>query len=152
MDHAAHIKMMAQAQWQAEVSKRGMEVMPFNVAATTHIFTKNDTDGVQQVVTKKAADDTQLKLIRQHLQEIKTQFLNGDFSGPVHIHGQAMPGLAELKDAKPGQISIEYRDINEGAELIYRTTDKQLASALHQWFDAQLSDHENDAKMGQSSF
>lgn len=150
MDHAAHMKMMEQADRQAGVAKRGHEVMPFSLAATTHIFTKTSEGGVQQVVTKKASDDAQVRLIRQHLQDIKTQFLGGDFSGPAHIHGQEMPGLAELRAAKSGQITIKYRDIKEGAELSYQTSDKKLVTALHQWFDAQLSDHGKDAKTGQA--
>lgn len=34
-----------------------------------------------------------------------------------------MPGLAELKAAKPGQIDIAYSDVKGGAELTYKTTD-----------------------------
>ena len=56
-----------------------------------------------------------------------------------------MPGLAELKAAKPGQIGIAYRDVKDGAELTYNTSDASLVVALHQWFDAQLSDHGKDA-------
>ena len=141
-------KKMAESQRQTEVSQRGKEVMPFTLAATTHIFAKSETGGAQQVVTKAAGDDAQAKLIRQHLQEIKAQFLKGDFSGPTHIHGWSMPGLAELKAAKPGQIAIEYRDIKDGAELIYKTSDAKTVAALHKWFDAQLSDHGKDAMEG----
>ena len=32
-----------------------------------------------------------------------------------------MPGLAELEAAKPGQIAIDYRDVDTGAQLSYRT-------------------------------
>ena len=148
MDHAAHMKMMAESQRQAEVSQRGKDVMPFSLSATTHIFTKSDTGGVQQVVAKVAGDDAQAKLIQQHLQEIQAQFFKGDFSGPTHIHGQTMPGLAELKAAKLGQIVIVYRDIKDGGELTYETTSMELVSALHKWFDAQLSDHGKDAMEG----
>jgi hypothetical protein len=148
MDHAAHMQMMAEMQRQAEVSRLGKDVMPFTLAATTHIFAKSGTGGTQQVVAKAAGDAAQVKLIRQHLQDIQAQFLQGDFSGPTHIHGQAMPGLAELKAAKPGQIAIEYRDIKDGAELTYKTTDAKLVAALHHWFDAQLSDHGKDAMEG----
>jgi len=148
LDHAAHMKMMAESQRQAEVSQRGKNVMPFSLAATTHIFTKSEAGGVQQVVAKAAGDEAQAKLIRLHLLEIKAQFLKGDFSGPTHIHGQSMPGLAELKAAKPGQIGIEYRDVKDGAELTYRIADAKLVAALHKWFDAQLSDHGKDAMEG----
>lgn len=147
-DHAAHMAVMADAQRQAEVSQRGRDVMPFSLAATTHIFTKNAEGGVQQVVAKKSTDTDQVKLIRQHLQEIRGQFLKGDFSGPTHIHGQDMPGLADLKAAKPGQIVIGYKDIEGGAELTYKTQDMALVAALHKWFSAQLSDHGKDAMEG----
>lgn len=71
-----------------------------------------------------------------------------DFSGPLHIHGDQMPGLAQFKAAKPGRIAIDYRDVDGGGELSYRTADAQLVSTLHTWFDAQLSDHGPDAMPG----
>jgi hypothetical protein len=148
MDHSAHMAMMADAQRQSEVANRGKDVMPFTLAATTHIFTKDAKGGVQRVVAKKSSNAAQVKLVRKHLQEIREQFLQGDFSGPSHIHGQDMPGLAALKEAKPGQIDIAYQDVKGGAELWYKTKDSDLVAALHQWFDAQLSDHGKDAMEG----
>jgi hypothetical protein len=56
-----------------------------------------------------------------------------------------MPGLAELRSAKPGQIEIAYHEVSAGAELTYKTSKAALVVALHQWFDAQLSDHGKDA-------
>jgi hypothetical protein len=148
MDHAAHMKMMADAQRQAEVSERGKDVMPFSLTATTHIFSKSADGGIQQVVAKKSEDTTQVKLVRQHLQQIREAFRKGDFSGPTHIHGQDMPGLVDLQASTPGQMSIVYRDVKGGAELIYKTSDASLVAALHKWFDAQLSDHGKDAMEG----
>lgn len=148
MDHATNMKMMEQVQRQAEVSKLGREVMPFTLAATTHIFAKSETGGTRQVVAKAAGDETQIQLIRQHLQDIRAQFLKGDFSGPTHIHGQNMPGLAELKEVEPGQFSIDFNDLKDGAELIYKTSEAKIVVALHKLFDAQLSDHGRDAMEG----
>lgn len=148
MDHTAHMTMMADAQRQAEVAKRGKDVMPFSLTATTHIFTKGPEGGVQRVIARQSSDTAQVKLVRMHLQEIREQFLKGDFSGPSHIHGQDMPGLAELKDAKPGQIDIAYKDVKGGGELTYKTSAATLVAALHKWFDAQLSDHGKDAMEG----
>jgi hypothetical protein len=79
---------------------------------------------------------------------MRGRFEKGDYSGPTHIHGDAMPGLAELKAAKPGQIAVSYQDVADGAELEYRTSDPKLVSALHAWIDAQLSDHGKDATPG----
>lgn len=143
-----HMAAMADAQRQAEVAQRGKTVMPFSLKATTHIFTKNAEGGTQRVVARKANDAAQVKLVRQHLQEIKDQFLKGDFSGPTQIHGQGMPGLADLRAASPGQIAIDYKDVKGGAELTYKTSDANLVAVLHKWFDAQLSDHGGDAMKG----
>jgi hypothetical protein len=139
--HATH-------QRQAEVAARGADVMPFDLAATTHIFTRLQDGGTQRVIAKDSSDAAQIKLVRAHLHDIQRQFQKGDFSGPSHIHGTDMPGLAQLHAARPGQISIDYRDVKGGAELTYRTRDPKLVGALHQWFDAQLSDHGADAMAG----
>lgn len=151
MDDDAHITMMEQTQRQAAVAERGKDVMPFSLAATTHVFSKTAEGGVQQVVAKRATDAAQVHLARGHLQEIREQFLKGDFSGPSHIHGQDMPGLAELKEAKVGQIAIDYQDIKGGGQLTYRTADASLVAALHTWFDAQLADHGKDAMEGHAN-
>lgn len=148
MDHAAHMAEATKAQREAEVAKRGVDVMPFSLPATTHIFTKTANGGVQQVVARKVSDTVQVRLVRQHLREIRGQFLKGDFAGPSHIHGEDMPGLAELQAARPGQIAIAYRDIRGGAQLTYSTRQASLVAALHAWFDAQLSDHGRDAMAG----
>ena len=82
------------------------DVMPFRLDATTHVFTKTATGGVQRVVSKNPTDRVQTGLVRQHLHEIQSQFLSGNFAGPSHIHGADMPGLATLNAAKPGEIRI----------------------------------------------
>ena len=145
---AAAESFAADAERQAEVAQRGAEVMPFSLKATTHIFTKSDDGGSQRVVAKSPSDSHQTQLIREHLREIQTRFQRGDFSGPARTHGADMPGLAQLRAAKPGQISITYKDIKGGGELTYRSDDPKLVSSLHTWFDAQLSDHGADAMDG----
>lgn len=138
----------ADAQRQGEVANRSVDVMPFSLKATTHVFTKTAEGGTQRVIAKNIADGTQVRLVREHLRDIQTRFLKGDFSGPSHIHGNEMPGLVELRVAKPGRVAIRYKDVDGGAELIYQTADAKLVAALHEWFDAQLSDHGADAVAG----
>lgn len=133
---------------QDAVAERGVDVMPFALNATTHIFTKTKTGGIQQVVAKSAKDGVQTRLIREHLSEIAAQFSKGDFSGPSHIHGDDMPGLAELKQADPSAIKVQYQEIKSGGRIAYTTSNPELITALHKWFDAQLSDHGHDAMKG----
>lgn len=139
----------ANSERRAEVAKQGAEVMPFNLQDTTHVFIKTPSGGIQRVIAKSRTNTQQIALVREHLRAIRAQFANGDFSGPTHVHGEAMPGLHELKAAAPGQIDVQYRDVEAGGELTYRCEDKSLITALHEWFDAQLSDHGADAKAGE---
>jgi len=138
----------ADAKRQNEVSERGADVMPFALKATTHVFTKTDDGGIQRVVAKDPSDVQQIRLVRDHLQSIRAQFAKRDFSSPAKIHGDDMPGLAELRAAKPGDLAIAYKPLQDGAELIYKARNPKLVPALHAWFDAQLSDHGSDAMEG----
>lgn len=133
---------------QDAVAERGVDVMPFDLNATTHVFTKTKTGGVQQVVAKSANDAAQIRLIREHLNEIAAQFSKRDFSGPASIHGDDMPGLAELKKAAPAELKVQYRKMKAGARIIYTAHNPELVAALHKWFDAQVSDHGNHAMEG----
>jgi hypothetical protein len=128
-----------------EVEKRGAQVMPFYLEQTTHIFTKTEKGGLQVVISKESADKGQIELIRAHLFKISRDFMQGDFSDPMKIHGEDMPGLAELRKASPGSIRIEYRELPTGAQIGYLSDDPQLVAAIHRWFDAQLSDHSGHA-------
>jgi hypothetical protein len=128
-----------------EVAKRSVYVMPFSLEQTTHVFSKTEKGGLQQVIAKDAANAEQIKLIREHLSKISQEFMRGDFSDPAKIHGEDMPGLSELKAAPPGQIKVVYKELPDGAEINYSTDDPKLIKAIHKWFDAQLSDHARHA-------
>lgn len=131
-----------------EVTARGAQVMPFSLERTTHIFTKTANGGVQQVIAKEETDIKQIRLIREHLTKISQEFAGGDFTDPARIHGDDMPGLATLRAAQSGQIDIVYLELPDGAEITYRSRNSGLIAALHQWFDAQLSDHAQHAMPG----
>ena len=133
-----------------EVQARGVHVMPFDLNKTLHIFTKVKQGGVQQVIAKNKNDTEQIQLIRQHLAKISREYNQGDFSNPVKIHGENMAGLQTLKTAEKGSLSIVYKELPDGAEIDYSSEKPELISAIHQFFDAQLSDHARHAVSGDS--
>ncbi|MFF9776488.1 aspartate carbamoyltransferase [Streptomyces sp. NPDC013978] len=132
---------------QEAVAERGRTVMPFDLEQTTHHFTPTETGGVQDVVADRPDDATQVGLIRTHLQQEAKAFSQGDFGDPEQIHGDSMPGLTELEDGYEG-IEVRYRERPDGATLTYETEEPALVDALHDWFDAQLSDHGDHAESG----
>jgi len=131
-----------------EITQRGMHVMPFDLKQTQHIFNKTETGGLQQVIVRNPPNTQQVELIRQHLSKITQEFTRGDFSNPAKIHGQDMPGLAELRKAEPGQLHVDYKELENGAEITYSSKEPILIDAIHRWFDAQLADHGPDAVPG----
>ena len=128
-----------------EIAQKGVQIMPFNLDQTVHVFSKKEDGGLQQVVVKNQTNTAQIKLIREHLNEIANKFKQGDFSDPSKLHGDNMPGLAMLKKARPGEINIIYTELPDGAQIIYSSDNPALILAIHQWFDAQLSDHARHA-------
>ncbi len=129
---------------QEEVRQKGAQVMPFALERTVHVFDKTDTGGVQRALVRGDSPE-QLAMIRAHLQDIAKAFAARDFSKPMHIHGTDMPGLAELQAAKADDLSTEYKELADGAQITYSSHSTKVVAAIHRWFDAQVSDHGDDA-------
>lgn len=130
------------------VAERGRHVMPFHLEKTRHVFDKTNYGGIQQVVAKDAADAEQIGLIRRHLAELVQRFRQGDFSRQRRIHGDDMPGVAEMA-ADYKRIGFAYRELADGAEIEYSAEDPGLIDAIHRYFNAQLRDHARHAVGGQ---
>lgn len=128
---------------RAQVAATGAQVMPFDLDATTHVFEKTEFGGIQQVVAD-AADPRQVALIREHLEVEAERFARGDFHDPAMIHGEHMAGLHQLVQGHE-RLSIEYSEIDDGGQILYRAEDPGLVAAIHVWFDAQLRDHGDHA-------
>lgn len=127
-----------------EVHQRTQQVVPYKLDLVQQTFTKTVHGGIQHVVAKSADDAKQIKLIQAHLAEIANQFRKGDFSVTERMHGADMPGLAKLKTAKTDDIRFEYKPLDNGAQIHYSTEYPQFVQALHEWFDAQISEHGSD--------
>ncbi len=136
-----------QAERQASVAEAGADVMPFDLEKTTHVFETIESGGLQQVVSD-THDAEQIGRIRGHLSEEAEKFARGDFHDPEMIHGEEMPGLHTLVVGHE-RISIQYREIDRGAEIRYSTEDPALVAAIHAWFEAQLGDHGDHARAHQ---
>jgi hypothetical protein len=127
-----------------EVHERVQRVVPYALDRTLQTFTKTVHGGVQHVVVKSADDTQQIKLIQEHLQKLANEYRKGDFSASERVHGADMPGLVQLKKAEIDDIKFEYKALPNGAQIHYSTEYPQYDKALHEWFDAQVSDHGSD--------
>ena len=125
---------------QDEVAMRGAAVMPFDLNKTHHAFEQNATGGVETVRALDPADSAQIGLIRSHLRSVATKFASGDFSDPMAIHGDQMAGVGALS-AGASRVKIEYAELHDGAKITYASDEPVLIGAIHDWFNAQVSDH-----------
>ncbi|MFI3156547.1 MAG: aspartate carbamoyltransferase [Methylococcaceae bacterium] len=128
-----------------EVQQRTQQVVPYALDQTQLTFTKTVHGGVQHVVAKSADNTQQIKLIQANLLKMASDFRKGDFSVTEHIHGANMPGLAQLRMAETDNIKYEYKALPNGAQIHYSTEYPQYVQALHEWFDAQMSEHNSEA-------
>ena len=124
-----------------EVQQRTQQVVPYSLDQTLLTFTKTVHGGVQHVVVKSADNTEQIKLIQANLLKMASDFRKGDFSVTEQIHGADMPGLARLKMAETDDIKYEYKALPNGAQIHYSTEYPEYVQALHEWFDAQMSEH-----------
>lgn len=130
---------------QQHVHNMSHHVMPFTMKDTIHLFRMTETGGIQRVLLREDGDSSQLMHIRHHLQMEADLFRQGNFSDPQRLHGDNMPGLAELR-ANPGTMQVEYFEEAQGAGIRFTTSDIKTLTAIHRWFGAQLSEHGADAK------
>jgi len=129
---------------QEHVHRMSHDVMPFDLAKTTHTFRMTDSGGVERVIVKDESDKDQVLLIQKHLQQEAESFQRGDYSAPALLHGDDMPGLNDLQ-TNADQISVRYSPLPNGAEITFETAELHLLTAIHKWFGAQLSEHGADA-------
>lgn len=130
---------------QAVVAEAGADVMPFDLDATTHVFSDTPTGGRQDVMADDPNDRASVRQVRSHLAEEADKFRVGDFSDPEAIHGPEMPGLRTLQQ-RFDDIGIEVIDTDGGAAIVYTTDDPDLVETIHVWFAAQSSDHGSHAE------
>ena len=126
-----------------KMNPRVQQVRPYELDQTLQTFTKTAHGGVQHVVAKSPNNTKQIKLIQAHLRELANQFRNGNFSASERMHGPEMPGLAQMKKAEKDDIHYQYKALEDGAQIHYSTEFPPYVLALHEWFDAQASDHGN---------
>ena len=99
-------------------------------APQTQVFQKTTDGGIQQVTANDPKDQTRVATIRKDLEAEAARFGTGDYSGTL-----AVKYLAKLK---PGEISIIYRNVGNGAAVDYKGNDAAGVSAVHDWIDAQI--------------
>ncbi len=119
------------------------QLLPYAVDQALEGFAKTPDGGVMQIVVKPSGDETQIKPMQQYLRQTAKEYGKGDFSSTERFHGTDMPGLAQMKSAKTGEIRYQYKALRNGGQIRFSTEYPQLLEALHAWIEAQIKEHGN---------
>jgi len=120
-----------------DVDAKGDKVMGFPHDKTTHHFLLYKTGGAIEVVAK---DNENRDKIRMHLRHISHMFAAGDFSAPMLIHGNEVPGKNVMTERK-AQIAYQFEELPMGGRVKIVTSDKKALAAVHEFLRFQISEH-----------
>jgi ubiquinone/menaquinone biosynthesis C-methylase UbiE len=137
MTHEQHMEQMKQ---DAEMKQHGNAAMGFDQDKTTHHFTMNAEGGAIDVSANDPADQTSLRQIRSHLQEIAVSFKQGDFGKPQATHSDLPPGvpvMQRLRDA----ITYTYDETVGGGIVRIYTANPEARAAIHEFLSYQVREH-----------
>jgi hypothetical protein len=126
------------------VAAKGAKGMAFGLDTTVHRFAPTDTGGVQELVARDPRDDSQAGDVGAHLRQEADRWKQGDFSAPAAIHGDDMPGLAQLEVARE-DLDVVYTELADGGRVTSASDQEPTGDALHAWFDPQVGDHGDHA-------
>ncbi len=125
----------------AIVQERTRQHVPFSLDQTIQTYTKTVHGGVHHIIVKPPSDAEQIERVQHYLKKLAEDFKRGDFTQTERIHGPNMAGLAQLKQATTDDIKIVYEPLPNGGQIHYSTEYPKYNQALHEWFDAQISEH-----------
>ena len=136
MTHEEHLKQMK----DAELNRRGAAAMGFDQHTTVHHFPSTATGGAIEVEVTDPADETSLRAVRAHLQEIALAFANGDFDKPFQTHAEVPPGVPDMQRLK-GSITYKYEETARGGAVRITTLDETALRAVHKFLEYQGREH-----------
>ncbi len=118
---------------------RGAQTMGVDQATSTHRF-EPLPDGGRIVLVRDAPDSAGAERIRAHLRALRDAFAAGDFSMPMFIHMQTVPGATVMAERRH-LIRYTESDLPNGGALRIETTDPAAVAAVRAFLAFQRGAH-----------
>ena len=128
-----------------DMTERGNMAMGFDAASTTHHFRVNGSGGTIEVTANDPADAESQAAIQGHLQHIAKMFQEGDFDIPALVHNRIPPGVPTMKRLKT-EIAYRYIATEQGGGVELSSQDAEAVSAIHDFLDFQIKEHQTGDK------
>jgi hypothetical protein len=122
------------------MQSRGAHVMGVNQYTSAHVF-EDLPDGGRVVLERDdPADTAAIAAIRGHMRDIAASFRAGDFTKPLQVHAQTVPGTAMMRDRR-ATISYVPIDRPRGGEVRITSRDSAAVRAIHEFLAFQRYQH-----------
>jgi hypothetical protein len=120
--------------------ERGDIAMGFNQSAIAHQFLATPDGGKIIITALNASDRQTINQIKNHILDIQIEFSEGNFTKPLFIHAQDVPGTKVMSEKKD-LIKYSISEMNNGSSLLLTTNDKELIDAIDQFMEFQAREH-----------
>jgi hypothetical protein len=121
------------------MNARGAVAMQVDQSRAIHHFDSLN-DGGRIVLESTDGDSAGIAGIRAHFRDIEAAFRAGDFSIPMFVHGEPVPGT-DVMAARKALIRYTRTELPRGAELRMRTQDPEALAAIHEFLAYQRRSH-----------
>jgi TusA-related sulfurtransferase len=135
------------AQHQADVEKQGDEAMGFPHDKTSRHFRLHSDGGAIEVTVNDSTKSQNVQAIRSHLTHIVTVFSKGEYSIPMFVHDEVLPGVPVMKD-KHAEISYTFEQLSAGGRVHIEATNPDALKAIHELLRFQIEDHHTGDRVG----
>ena len=120
--------------------ERGNIAMGFDQNKISHQFIPLPDGGIIRISALDSTDNKTITQIKSHTKDIQKEFAEGNFTKPFFIHSQNVPGT-DVMNLKRDLIEYRIDDMNNGANLILFSNDKELTRAINQFMKYQAGEH-----------
>ena len=123
-----------------QMMQRGAIAMGFDQSKIAHEFSTTKNGGQIKITALDEKDNNTINQIKSHTRDIQNDFTEGNFTKPLFIHAESVPGTDAMTQNKD-QIQYKIQDLKNGSILLLITNNSSLVSSINQFMTYQSTEH-----------
>jgi hypothetical protein len=123
-----------------QMMQRGNLAMGFDQSKIAHEFSTTKNGGQIKITALDEKDNNTINQIKSHTRDIQNDFTEGNFTKPLFIHAESVPGTDAMTQNKD-QIQYKIQDLKNGSILLLITNNSSLVSSINQFMTYQSTEH-----------
>jgi hypothetical protein len=123
-----------------QMMQRGNLAMGFDQSKIAHESFTTKNGGQIKITALDEKDNNTINQIKSHTRDIQNDFTEGNFTKPLFIHAESVPGTDAMTQNKD-QIQYKIQDLKNGSILLLITNNSSLVSSINQFMTYQSTEH-----------